>query len=77
VKHQVTKQTMLHGIVKDGIYVFPKPLFSVSTNANNTVLKFGNSDIQLWHARLGHCNYNTIKTVLQNCNIQFDGCKQF
>ena len=23
VKHQVTKQTLLHGTVKDGIYVFP------------------------------------------------------
>ena len=27
VKHQVTKQTLLHGTVKDGIYVFPEPLF--------------------------------------------------
>jgi len=77
VKHQVTKQTLLHGTVKDGIYVFPEPLFSVFANANNNVLKSGNFDIQLWHARLGHCNYNIVKTVFQNCNIRFDGCKQF
>jgi len=45
VKHQVTKQTMLHITVKDGIYVFPEPIFSIFANANNIVLKPGNSDI--------------------------------
>ena len=41
------------------------------------MLKPGNSAIQLWHVRLGHYNYNTVKTVLQNSDIQFNGCKQF
>ena len=65
VKSQVTKENLLQGTIRDGLYVFPD-LTSTSTNAISsvsscfapttfTVNKTPTVDtLALWHCRLGH-----------------------
>jgi len=71
VKHQVTKQILLQGQLKDGIYVFPtlkcshKPQVHQVSTASSSVL-------DLWHARMGHATLQTVKRILQSCNISFN-----
>jgi len=68
VKHQVTKQILFQGIIKDGLYVF-HALRSSPYYANYTSFKFEKPALQLWHNRLGHYSFNVVKNILNQCNI--------
>lgn len=68
VKHQVTKQILLQGTLKDDLYIFPD-LRSTVFSANYTSFKSAKPPLHLWHNRLGHCSFSVIKTILKHCDI--------
>lgn len=82
VKSQVSNAVLLVGKVgSDGLYQFPllnvsSPAMSlVSTNKvvpSINATSISPSLFNVWHLRLGHPNVNTLKLVLQSCNISFN-----
>jgi histone deacetylase 1/2 len=81
VKSQVTKQPLLQGFVgPDGLYSFPlshpqqcqpsSSEVSASSPAPGVFTSVVSSvSLSTWHSRLGHPNVDTLKRVLQSCNI--------
>jgi len=77
VKHQKTKQTLLHGKVKDGLYVFQDfiPTNKLSVNTSSVA---PNIDLYtLWHKRFGHANSNVIHRIMKQCNLHIPAKQQF
>jgi len=70
VKHQVTKQILLQGQLKDGKYIFPTLKCWPQPQANQ-VSTTSASILDLWHACIGHATSDTIKKILKSCNISF------
>ena len=70
VKNQVTKEILLQGTLKEGIYVFPTLQRSapptvqhITTGSSSTV------PLDVWHAIMGHATLNTVKRALYASNI--------
>jgi len=77
VKHQETEQTLLHGKVKDGLYVFQDfiPTNKLSVNTSSVA---PNIDLYtLWHKRFGHANSNVIHRIMKQCNLHIPAKQQF
>ena len=77
VKHQVTQQILLRGIIKDGLYVFPPSTNITGCNVNYASYKPMLPTLQLWHNRLGHCNFSVVKRVLNSCNVAYSSTTRF
>lgn len=82
VKCQVSNAVLLAGKVgSDGLYEFPSLLnvskSAMSLDSSNKIVPSVNSVSispslsNVWHLRLGHPNVNTLRLVLQNCNLSF------
>jgi len=69
VKHQATKEIILQGNVKDGLYVFPSLKNINMCSVNTTTCNSVQSPFSLWHSRLGHVSMAVVKRVLTDCNI--------
>ena len=65
VKNQATKQILLQGNLKNGLYVFQQ-FHAPIIESHNTTLQ---SSFKLWHSRLGHASLPVVMNVLRNCNI--------
>ncbi|KAK9140992.1 hypothetical protein Scep_010673 [Stephania cephalantha] len=71
-----TRATLLKGILKDGLYMFPSPS-PVSRFYNNKSMaealmatKISHSS-DLWHVFLGHPSAQVVSQVLKHCNLTF------
>jgi len=71
VKNQETHQTLLQGVIKDGFYVFPPSLSTLAPSVHYASYKPKIPLLQLWHNRLGHCNFTIVKHVLNECHISY------
>jgi histone deacetylase 1/2 len=86
IKKQDSNEVLLHGSVgRDGLYsFFPQLPRSNSSNGiqhpsnkdcyalcNQLELSNSPDSLALWHNRLGHPNYNSLKHVLSHCNIPY------
>jgi len=69
VVHQDTKQVLLQGTLKDGLYTFPSLKSSSHYSANSLSFTGNNATINLWHQRFGHCHFKSLKQILSSCNI--------
>jgi len=73
VKSQGSNQVLLHGLVgSDGLYHFPNllPQSSHFPSVNSVCNTVSNSStFLLWHSRLGHPNVDTLRIVLNSCNV--------
>lgn len=103
VKDQVTKEILLKGILKRGLYQFilhksfpassniissqPQPssppvvssavlsspaAYSVSLVPAACSVSLDSLSIDVWHKRLGHCNFDILQRALSSCNIKFN-----
>ena len=72
VKCQATKEILLQGTIKHGLYCFGDILHLTSSNALAACLtSTKNSDLQLWHSKLGHPAVSVVSKVLKSCQIAF------
>jgi len=67
--HQDTKQVLLQGTLKDGLYTFPGLKASSHYSANSLSFTGNSATINLWHQRFGHCHLKSLKKILSSCNI--------
>jgi len=77
VKHEDTHQILLQGTVKDGLYVFPPSRETHAYIVNHAAYKPTLLTLQLWHNRLGHCNFPVVKHILRTCNVAYKPQTQF
>ncbi|KAF7809814.1 Retrovirus-related Pol polyprotein from transposon TNT 1-94 [Senna tora] len=77
IKSQETKETLLKGRIKDGLYCFDnlqlQHLTKHAPYTTYTVQTSDNKDFSLWHSRLGHCSAKIVHCVLNKCNIKTFG----
>jgi len=71
VKHQATHQILLQGVIKDGFYVFPPSLPTHTHYVQYASYTPQIPILQLWHNKLGHCNFVVVQNVLNDCNISY------
>ena len=69
VKNQDTKEIILQGKVKDGLYMFLTMQCSLKPSVSNTTLNPASSTFQLWHSRLGHASSRIVHNVMKLCNV--------
>lgn len=84
VKCQATKNILITGAVKDGLYCFDSLQLqsSPSSQSHSSVLlvtkRCTSSLFQLWHSRLGHPSPSIVNSVLKSCNYhQFTVSRDF
>ena len=71
VKHQDTKEILLHEKLKDDLHVFPSFHHYFAFSTHNTIVSPMLSSYQLWHSRLGHALAKIVHQVMNNCNIPY------
>ncbi|KAG8492104.1 hypothetical protein CXB51_015700 [Gossypium anomalum] len=67
-----TQEILMRGQVRDGLYHFFVDSVDSSPSAYTTDVhdrSTGDDIFTLWHKRLGHPSFNTVKAVLENCRI--------
>jgi len=69
VVHQDTKQVLLQGTLKDGLYTFPGLKASSHYSANSLSFTGNSATINLWLQRFGHCHLKSLQKILSSCNI--------
>ncbi|KAG8475410.1 hypothetical protein CXB51_032233 [Gossypium anomalum] len=77
IKDIQTREILMRGQVRDGLYHFSAGLDGLSSSVHNAALQVCSpvTDVfSLWHKRLGHPADNIVKTVLANCQISFNKC---
>ena len=77
VKNQDTKEIILQGKVKDGLYVFHTMQCSLKPSISNTTFNPTSSTFQLWHSRLGHASSIIVHNVMKLCNVIGHKCDFF
>jgi len=77
IKHQVTQQSLLRGIIKNGLYVFPPSTNLTGCTVNYACYKLMLPSLQLWHNRLGHCKFFVVKHVWNSCNVVYSSTTRF
>ncbi|KAG8493268.1 hypothetical protein CXB51_010719 [Gossypium anomalum] len=73
IKDIKTKDTLLKGHIRDGLYHFP--VSAVDPFVAHVKLQNKPVDcpvFALWHSRLGHPSGTVVRSVLQKCNIAFN-----
>lgn len=76
IKDIITRETLLKGHIRDGLYHFSVPVMSTQSVeapvANSSVLQHTSKDcnvFSLWHNRLGHPSASVVKAILDECSI--------
>ena len=74
VKDQASKQILLQGHLKDGLYTVPtqssSPCAFISSHLQDSV-----DIVDVWHSRLGHPAFPIVSKVLNICNPSFHSNK--
>lgn len=66
VKDEVTKKVLLQGTPKDGLYPFPS---SISTSSPSQSFLCQRVSLEVWHRRLGHPTYQTVKHLVSKFSL--------
>lgn len=71
VKDQVTKATLLRGLVENDMYILPalSPPSSSSLSSQPRALSTTTRDVYVWHSRCGHPTATTTKKILKKINL--------
>ena len=71
VVDQVTKNILLQGTLKDGLYSFPMLHNHLpSSSIHNISFTRNTLTANVWHQRLGHCNMDILKKIFHNNDIR-------
>jgi len=77
VKNQATHQILVQGVIKAGLYVFLPSLSMPAPSVFYASYKPKIPLLQLWHNRLGHCNFIVVKHILNDYHISYPSQTQF
>ena len=71
VKSQASKEILLQGTIKNGLYFFGPIQQINSSPASFFTSTKRDQNFNLWHLRLGHPSTEVVTQVLKKCNIPF------
>lgn len=70
VKDRTTKETLLSGKCELGLYRLQGVIHSSLSQASAYV-----TNLERWHARLGHPNYSTVRTLIKQFHLPCSSCR--
>jgi hypothetical protein len=72
VKDRHTRQTLLHGMCRNGLYPIP----SLEHNSSKHVSSVVKTSTDRWHSRLGHPSSVTVRRVIRDNNLPIESNKE-